>query len=765
MSSFRQSIHKFCAHVRSSPHSSIPSRNHTLRSSPSFRPSSLLNQHRPVHSAPLPRTSFRSAVTPSRGPSQLRFTATMSLPRRSHRIAMPTPRSQEYRRTLNSRKSSTPGSAEPRPFPSTDDYILVKWLVGDSDIWWRARVLDIDHDPSVVHSCRGRLLYDPLGKYTEESAEVRFSFDPVSSSHIVTTVHEETSETEESSWKFDTESVESHTKVHSCAVITGHASTSKPKNLQGVADDRTSHGKLHFDSRSLDTVPHDHTAAITNTESNTNPASSALKQSSKRTLVCRADRPVRKVQKGHHSTRSVPRALLASTSQLSLHNGSAVRATSTATSSTRSAHDPPVVEEEEEITTSSPGNEAVKQLEPQVQCQKEASDRGSQLNPLQLGANATSTSVSLRIEQLEETVKLLLARTNPQPTLSDMSTTVQSVLQNLKWSLFKRFEKPLRVQAVPLLSVHGVASTVLSVKCDCDFHAFKSITRILAHRYSPSATIPTDSQATRLSRIAFHPNYSRTQSSSAGVDKLSVSFTCLSDIMDSLNVRDEDDYERILSTEVDSSRGKVLQIVGTLEVKPSAEADFNCNVTYPDDTAHTASSNESHGTGDTSSNVISIYVGSSPFRLLRTLHPSSSTNKELALKCFVFQQTCANFNVEQQCYKTKWNICRPRTDFGMTTNDGLQDFPDKSKRFALTWSQTKTPSAKKWSKDAQVYSCPFPGQIELSLPVVFTSSSTTVNAISTLLDSNIEAILVQRLEMAKRVPSRLTTKDESFSYI
>ena len=106
----------------------------------------------------------------------------------------------------------------------------------------------------------------------------------------------------------------------------------------------------------------------------------------------------------------------------------------------------------------------------------------------------------------------------------------------------KRLEKPLRLLAFPQLSEQGVASILLSIRADCDYATFKEIAASLDRQFSPSSSHNT-AQTQPSSRIAFHPNFARTQCGSTGVDNLSISFTCFMDIMDALGVRDEDDYE------------------------------------------------------------------------------------------------------------------------------------------------------------------------------------------------------------------------------
>ena len=117
----------------------------------------------------------------------------------------------------------------------------------------------------------------------------------------------------------------------------------------------------------------------------------------------------------------------------------------------------------------------------------------------------------------------------------------------------------------------------------------------------------------RYSRIGFHPDFSRNQSVSSGVDNLAISFTCLSYLMDVLGVRDENDYEKLISTEVVSDRGRMLQVLGTVDIK---EDDVDSGLSDMNQRKCKASSASSFNVDRRRSmyenSTISISVGTAP---------------------------------------------------------------------------------------------------------------------------------------------------------
>lgn len=66
----------------------------------------------------------------------------------------------------------------------------------------------------------------------------------------------------------------------------------------------------------------------------------------------------------------------------------------------------------------------------------------------------------------------------------------------------------------------------------------------------------------------------------------------------------------------------------------------------------------------------------------------------------------------------------------------------------------KAPSLTKWSRDSQTLHDSVPGQLHLSLPVVYCSSQSNARSISTLLDKHVETFMDQRIDIHKSQKQR-----------
>ena len=367
-------------------------------------------------------------------------------------------------------------------------------------------------------------------------------------------------------------------------------------------------------------------------------------------------------------------------------------------------------------------------------------------------------SLKSLIRTLSWSVKQHPTQTTTVPYIDTLSATASTVLTSLKWLLFKRIEKPLKNLRIQQLFERGVAATIVSVKCDCDYSTFRNLSATLASYFDISEHIISSSSSPVSSRICFHPDFARTQCGSSGVDNLSISFTCLSDIMDFIGVRDEDDFEKVLSTEVQTRTENLLQIMGSLLINsmPNNESTTSSSCGAR---SSLSTSNEKSSKSKNVTERMSIFVGSAP------LQPASEENRstqQLAtsthtFNTYKFEQVCRHFSEEKMCYNTQWFASSNLASYAKPMRRGLQQDPDNSKYFVLNWRQTKPPSTVKWSRDAQTFGSSFPGRIELSLPAVFTSSRSNVSALSSLLDNNIEDVLQQRIIMHKcRNPSNFS---------
>ena len=157
-----------------------------------------------------------------------------------------------------------------------------------------------------------------------------------------------------------------------------------------------------------------------------------------------------------------------------------------------------------------------------------------------------------RLRLLEERLSMTESTGGNQ----QLSASSMYVLVSLRWSLLKSLEKPLKVLELPGLSQHGLDHRDLVVSTHCDYNAFKEIAAVLEKEHRSSANGSGK-------RVAFSPPFSTTQSGSTASNDLNILFSCLSDIATFLRIRDDADFERILSKEVISGSTTILRMLGT----------------------------------------------------------------------------------------------------------------------------------------------------------------------------------------------------------
>lgn len=350
----------------------------------------------------------------------------------------------------------------------------------------------------------------------------------------------------------------------------------------------------------------------------------------------------------------------------------------------------------------------------------------------------------VRISLLERNLNDLMQNSR----LHSLNLASTAVLLALKWSLLRKLEVPLSPSRLPSVNKHGVLISTLTVKSNCDSLAFRDISAFLAKKHSVQMTQST-SRNNSSSRILFHPSYQVTQSGSAGVQDQYIVFSTLSDLMDLLGIRDEVDYERILTKELITEKSNVIRIVGSLKVVGN-----QMNITS-DPSSSRSSSNESMS--QTTGSVLRLFPGFSPCSLEingRSKHRSSeevTTNDSMprrqSYSSFVFDQQCRHFSNELNCYRTAWKAHGVTSTFHIHQDDigrrsnsdlGVQDLQNF---FVLHWSRMKSPSSSKWTRDTHVTQNACPGDLCLSLPVVYSSSRRNVAGLSELLDRHIENIM------------------------
>lgn len=166
------------------------------------------------------------------------------------------------------------------------------------------------------------------------------------------------------------------------------------------------------------------------------------------------------------------------------------------------------------------------------------------------------------------------------------------------------------------------------------------------------------------------------------------------------------------------------------------------------------SSNQIDSRPDDFSDRMVISVGSSPTSFLlpqNDTDPGANCRKttHASLSSLTFEQACTHFCDDQMWCKTKWVANTIETSFKVPKRRASHKEPDFSKFFVLHWSQMRSPSAQVWSygPQSQQFGTAYLGQLEISLPAVYTSSLQNFSSLYALMDMNIETVFRQRIAM------------------
>ena len=135
---------------------------------------------------------------------------------------------------------------------------------------------------------------------------------------------------------------------------------------------------------------------------------------------------------------------------------------------------------------------------------------------------------------------------------SSFSAPTLSVVVSLRWAFLKALEKPLRFVNYPGLAVNVLTSHSFSVSVQFDYYCFRDISASLTKEHPEARDEPMKS------RVAFSPSFHTTKSGSSAVNNLNILFSSLADLTSFLRIRDDNDFESILSKEVLSDTSTVL---------------------------------------------------------------------------------------------------------------------------------------------------------------------------------------------------------------
>lgn len=674
--------------------------------------------------------------------------------RRSPRTPTPTYRALQYQDSI------TPST--PR-LPHDGDVVKVHWNVQGGALWWPATILavhNIDHERQIATAS---ILYHTFKEYGCEDATVLFQTGSSPSHRLV-------SSTEDTNLPSSLDNLQD---ICSWAYITDDQPADftelEGPQLYNVSEEVTIRSEKVAPRRSQRTVNSKSTATAT----------AAL-----------VTRPTTTTTKQQHLTspNSTPPSRIGKEKRLSKRRISATSITHTTsfTPAGPKVVQPPTSASAQFDSTDSmphqiiPGPTSPAVITDNAVNAAPSNDAAAkQISPLGANGDINESSHTMNTFHLHDSLPSSLQRSSPDSnahrgisfhhhsSLAQFQSVVPSVrifsgrhitpeyqfsaaattiLLRLKWSLLTRLEKPLSNLRLSDMHTHGMASHTITTRCDCDSAVFADICKLLARRHGlVSSTAHPSIQSP--SRVRFFPDYHRTQSRSTGTDKLIVSFSTLVDVMDILGLRDEDDYERVLSKEKKSDNEHFLQTFGTIiHIPNNDEESMNPNSTC---------------SIITSSDVkpfLRLFIGSGPCKTIststedaengETTPETPSDNSAHPFNSLVLEQDCRHFSLQKQCYMTSWRSSRIKTFFYPLNEEvcgsTLLSEPDPSTSFMLKWTRMKTPSTKKWSRDVQETRSSSPGHLLLSLPVIYTSSRSNFNAMSKLLDDNIEFLLHQR---------------------
>lgn len=654
--------------------------------------------------------------------------------RRSSRSHVPTARAQQYNELVQRRV---------RDFPRKLDEIKVKWELDGKIIWWPATVLSVTATPQ--DSCEGELLYHSYEHYAKEHASVVFisKLSNDRSTSLSTVQHLGSSNTPsgsstEASWVYASDKIpdDSSNVEHSPPTISAPARSTHNNNTA-----RLKRSSAHAASPFRSARKSSPAQRLAKTRR-------CLSLSSSSGLSCdsREFRPTKPV-----SASRTPSAH-PSTDTLPVTAGVSKRQQDPATSRSGSVPLP---------TTSKPGQIIV----------PPGSESNNADNDV-LTDSRDATSLATNFQHLQSQLQILhdrmgwLSSQQQRPTSEyTMSASTQGILMSLKWSLLKKLEKPLKPIRCQQLAEIGVSSDTISVRVNCPAETFRDITAHLVHKFGLDNPQRHSSTPVR-NKVAFWPSYNTILDGSTSANKYITVFNTLSELTDLIGIRNEEDYEFMLTKELISDNKTFLRVIGSMAVINSANAPLNRQATG----AHRTSSLQSTTVHSASPPILRLHIGSITHEQVDDVNNDENNMTDTAIKIgsssssaaevrhsartdniintVVFEQVCRHFDTDLGGFRSAWNSRPTSTVFSFPTHR-LDTDKLSSPMFSLTWTRNQQPSKSKWSTDVQITGSHIPGQLLLSIPCIFTSSSYNVKHISRLLDVHIELFIEQRQQLRK----------------
>ena len=354
--------------------------------------------------------------------------------------------------------------------------------------------------------------------------------------------------------------------------------------------------------------------------------------------------------------------------------------------------------------------------------------------------SAENNDLRLRIQLIERQLQ------DVAPRSSSFSSPALSVIVSLRWALLRCLEKPLRLSQLPGLDEHGLVAQEVSVSVQCDYETFREIAAVLAKEHKCAFDSPSKS------RVAFSPAFQTMQSGSSASNNLNILFSTLADLASFLGVRDDNDFELILSKEVVTDGNCLLRVLGTFNLENVGDEggkyrNYSTSTTSPTTTISSQSANSSSVSKNNP--VLRLFVGSCPVVYQPkppAAHVNSTSNDDnnQMFHSTLFQQECRHFCAVQKCYRMPWTVKHINSRLMVNSSfhlDGTIVKEQLKNYFLLTWTRQPAPSAVKWTRDVHNVGSNSPGCIRLSLPTVMFSSNRNVRSLVGILDEHIETFM------------------------
>lgn len=349
----------------------------------------------------------------------------------------------------------------------------------------------------------------------------------------------------------------------------------------------------------------------------------------------------------------------------------------------------------------------------------------------------TSTMSSMEKSEIEVRLRLLERRLQDVSVTpnSSLSSASHAIIVSLRWSMLRYLEKPLKSLNLPGISTQGIDSHSLSVSVQCDYNTFRELADTLAKEHRSASNEP------KKSRVAFSPSFHTIQSGSSASDNMNILFACLADLTTFLGIRDDNDFEAILSKEVLSESTTLLRILGTFTSDNDSDTE-----TQPSDS--TKSMNSVSASSEVVP-IIRVFIGTAPvnFSIAEEGDVGGSVDSLAQQETFestIIQQEGRHFCSGQKCYRTPWNSQHIKSNLSVRSKfdlDGTVSKDELNNYFTLNWSRQLAPSAVKWTRDVHNTGNNSPGALRLTIPFVFLSSSKNVRSLVSMLDSHIETFM------------------------